>query len=138
MPRHTTLSYIMTLFLTFTLSGLYHGYAAYSLPMQGSTFDRFGRYTIFFLLQPFGIICEDLAIRFYRGFVNKSKKKASSSGWEFIIGYVWVFCWAMLSGNVLLDAYLKTEMGLLGPKPTGEPIFRALWDNGHTTSKNNI
>jgi hypothetical protein len=99
--------------------------------MQGSTFDRFGRYMIFFLLQPIGIVLEDLAIRAYRTYVNERKAKPRKFGWELAVGYAWVFCWAMFSGNVLLDAYLKTEMGLVGSKPTlVEPIFRALQENG--------
>lgn len=95
--------------------------------MQGSTFDRFGRYMAFFLLQPVGIILEDLAIRLYRTYITKRRGEARTFGWKSAVGYFWVFCWAMLSGNILLDAYLKTEMGLVGSKPTiVEPIFRAV------------
>jgi hypothetical protein len=124
------LSSVLTLVFTFGLSGLYHGYAAYALPMQGSTFDRFGRYLVFFLIQPFGIVIEDVVIRAYKKYIGKRKgeEKDSYMVWKAILGYVWVFCWSMFSGNILLDAYLKTEMGLVGSQPTVvEPIFRMLW-----------
>lgn len=88
---------------------------------------------VFFLMQPFGIMLEDMAIRFYRAYVSryKGEDKKDHESWKSVIGYVWVFCWAMLSGNVLLDAYLKTEMGLVGSEPTIiEPIFRALQKTG--------
>lgn len=129
--RHnTTHSSILTLLFTFLLSGLYHGYASYALTYPtptspyATTYDRFWRFMIFFMVQPIGIVIEDLVIKAYRSYTIGNQKQNGSDQkeklderWQTLLGYCWVLTWMMLSGNILVDAYLKTEMGLVGPSP---------------------
>lgn len=130
-PPHTPLSSILLLFFTFGLSGLYHGCTSYLIvpPTPASpyatTYDRFGRYLVFFLLQPVGIIAEDVALKVYNTQRRTAteefpdgKKKSESTTWEALFGYCWVVSWMAFSGGFLVDTYLKTEMGLIGGKPS--------------------
>lgn len=45
-------------------------------------------------------------------------KKNESTTWETLLGYCWVVGWMVFSGGFLVDTYLKTEMGLIGGKPS--------------------
>lgn len=123
--------------ITFAISGLYHGFASYVLPyptpgsMNATMYDRFGRYLVYFLLQPVGIIGEDIVIRLYKRYTSsKSNKdesieeKKNGVRWQQLVGYAWVIVWVLGSGQVLVDSYLKTEMGLVGlEKSFTERIF---------------
>ena len=106
------------------MSGLYHGYESYALSYptalsrHATIYDRFGRFLVFFVIQPVGIIMEDLVVRLYRKFASEPQNSAARRilPWQSFIGYVWVASWMAFSGSILVDNYLKTEMGLLGSK----------------------
>ncbi|KAH8661568.1 hypothetical protein BGZ60DRAFT_517299 [Tricladium varicosporioides] len=154
-PRHTALSSLLSLFLPFTFSGLYHGWASYVLAyptpnsLHATNFDRFWRFFIWFELQAIGILIEDLAIRFWhssflavyfphyplqtmarvKGHHPKGDKPEAVDGkskwWHKYIGYLWVILWVLGTGHLLIDLYLKTEMGMLGMMPSySEGIWR--------------
>lgn len=76
---------------------------------------------MYFLLQPVGILGEDLVIRLYKRYTSSRSKtdesfKEEKNGvrWQQPLGYAWVVVWVLGSGSVLVDSYLKTEMGLVG------------------------
>lgn len=79
---------------------------------------------MFFLLQAFGIILEDVAIRtfhltrWYKQAKREDMEKRGEWEWQIWLGYCWVSVWMIGTGSVLLDAYLKTDMGLVGTRPT--------------------
>lgn len=79
---------------------------------------------IFFMIQLFGIVIGDLAIRAYQRYPIRTRNRNRSDQkekrverWRTLLRYCWVLAWITLSGNILVDAYLKTEMGLVGPSP---------------------
>jgi hypothetical protein len=124
-PRHTILSSLTTVISTFTLSGLYHGYGSYSLAyptpnsLHATIFDRFWRFFIFFELQALGIVLEDVGPRAIRRWRAVGKGKENGGGpWDRVLGYLWVAGWLFGTGSVLLDSYLKSEMGMVGMQPS--------------------
>lgn len=60
-----------------------------------------------------GIVIEDVGVRSFRRW-RQATEKEHVRYWERAFGYLWVACWLLGTGSVLLDNYLKTEMGLVG------------------------
>lgn len=80
-----------------------------------------------------GIVVEDVGLRLlgrFRSGKEEEKEKEGEKGrrrewgrewgkgWEKGWGYVWVAGWLLGTGSVLLDAYLKSEMGMVGMQPS--------------------
>jgi len=114
---------------------LYHGYACYALPYptvtspSATTYDRFWAFVVFFRLQPVGIILEDWVIREFEKYAKRYDDRASKmiKRWSTAIGYAWVCVWVMITGSVMVDTYLKTEMGLVGLESVVvEPALKTL------------
>ncbi|KAI9699100.1 MAG: hypothetical protein M1836_003289 [Candelina mexicana] len=124
--RGTSLSSYIQLYISFAISGVFHGLMTYNMP--GSTTlsfeDGFLLAFKFFILQAMGIHLEDIffgicdRVGFYFG-------KASFSLQEYkflrrILGYAWVISWFWFSLGWGGDAYLKS--GILGVNDVPVPF----------------
>ena len=134
-PRRTKLAGLTQTYAAFIISGLLHAQASYCLravPPFTSFYDRFTCLFIFFFLQAVGITIEDLAISTYKALHGNSDTRVSSGNtkdsevkskigpkgsqylwWAPWMGRVWVISWGLFTAQWALNAWLKTEQGMI-------------------------
>ena len=114
-PRRTNLSSYTQLYVSFTISGIFHGLMTYHMPgMSIFPFeDKFMLAFKFFVLQAIGIHFEDIVLGICDRlrYPKQAFAKNHKTFWR-IFGYLWVISWFWFSLGWGGDAYLKS--GIMG------------------------
>jgi hypothetical protein len=130
-PRGTKTAALVQTYVAFAISGIIHAQASYSLrpvPPFTGFYDRFTCLLIYFMLQAVGLNIEDVAISAYNAlygnFASQTTKVKPSDAkenenfgliprWAPWLGRLWVISWCLITGQWALNAWLKTEQGML-------------------------
>ncbi|KAI9769733.1 MAG: hypothetical protein M1835_006662 [Candelina submexicana] len=132
--RGTNLSCYIQLYISFAISGFFHGLMTYNMPGSSSTLSFEHGFLLafkFFILQAMGIHLEDIFFgicdRLGGFFFSEKKTALSLQDYRFLrrgFGYVWVVSWFWFSLGWGGDAYLKS--GILGVNDVPVPFVGRL------------
>jgi len=122
-PTKSKLSAIIQVWTVFIISGLLHALLSWSckaVPPFTGLYERFTSVLLFFLLQPVGFMIEDMVRSIWRhkgpddhkGSAFATNVAVSKSTIN-LLGRIWTICWLFFTVRFAMEAWLKTEQGML-------------------------